>query len=168
MSNLARTPESYAAWQRIKRSQALPHHEQPWVMLEKTSMELDLLGADMEESPTLEKIENFLKRGLELSEMTEQSLAQSFQSARDQELCKADIRAAKEVNRRLEAENLQLIEYVRKKAIVVAQKRALLERMQQQYAENERLIVSLGIPFRRDIYVESPLDVSSPFAPITV
>jgi len=104
----------------------------------------------MQESPTLEKLETFFKRGAELSELTEQSLVRSLQSVRDQDLCKADLRAAEEENRHLEAENLRLVEYVRKKAIVVAQKRALLERMQQQYAENERLIVSLGIPFRRD------------------
>lgn len=47
MSNLARTPESYAAWQRIKRSQELlPHeHEQPLIEMEKCSQELDLLAA---------------------------------------------------------------------------------------------------------------------------
>ncbi|KAI9436654.1 hypothetical protein H4582DRAFT_403075 [Lactarius indigo] len=150
MSNLARTPESYAAWQRIKRNQELLPHELPWVALERGSEELDLLAADLKQSPTLEKLEAFFERGFELSKMTEQSLARSSQSARDQELCNADLRAAEEENRRLEVENQQLIEYVRKKAIVVAQKRALLEKMQQQYAENERLIVSLGIPFRRD------------------
>ncbi|KAH9029027.1 hypothetical protein EDB84DRAFT_1562936 [Lactarius hengduanensis] len=169
MSNLARTPESYAAWQRIKRNQELFPHEQPWVALEKGSEELDLLAADLKESPTLDKLEAFFKRGLELSKMTEESLARSSQSARDQDLCKADLRAAEEVNRRLEAENLQLIEYVRKKAIVVAQKRALLERMQQQYAENERLIASLGIPVRRDSQGHPcPLDVASPFKPIAL
>lgn len=104
----------------------------------------------MRESPTLEKLEAFFKRGFELSQMTEASLARSEQSFRDQDLCNADVRAAEEENCRLEAENLRLIEYVRRKSIVVAQKRAIVARMQQQYAENERLIASLGIPVRRD------------------
>jgi len=150
MSNLARTPESYAAWQRIKRNQERRPHEEPWVALEKCSQDLDFLAVEMQESPTLENFEAFFKRGFELSQMTEESLARSEQSQRDQDLCGADLRAAEEENCRLEAENLRLVEYVRKKSIVVAQKRALLARMQQQYAENERLIASLGIPVRRD------------------
>lgn len=104
----------------------------------------------MQESPTLENLEAFFKRGAEVSELTAKSLARSLQAARDRDLCNADLRAAEEENCRLEAENQQLVEYVRKKAIVVAQKRARLERMQQQYAENERIIASLGIPVRRD------------------
>lgn len=150
MSNLARTPESYAAWQRIKRNQSLRPHEEPWVAIEKCSQDLDFLAADMQESPTLERLEAFFKRGFELSQLAEQSVARSEQSFHDQDLCRADLRAAQEENCRLEAENLRLIEYVRKQSIVVAQKRALVARMQQQYAENERLIASLGIPVRRD------------------
>jgi len=45
MSNLARSPESYAAWQRIKRNQELLPHEQPWVALENGSQEMDILAA---------------------------------------------------------------------------------------------------------------------------
>jgi hypothetical protein len=45
MSNLARTPESYAAWQRIKHNQELLPHEEPWVALENCSHELDILAA---------------------------------------------------------------------------------------------------------------------------
>jgi hypothetical protein len=108
--------------------------------------------ADLQETPTVEKLEAFFKRSSEVSEMTEQSLARSLQSMRDQDLCRADLQAVREENRRLEleAQNQQLVEYVRKKSIVVAQKRALLERLQKQYADNERLILSLGIPTRRD------------------
>ena len=47
MSNLARTPESYAAWQRIKRNQELLPHEEPWVALQNCSQELDILAAGM-------------------------------------------------------------------------------------------------------------------------
>lgn len=107
---------------------------------------------DMRESPTLEKLEAFFERSFEVTEMTEQSLARSLQSMRDQDMCRADLQAAREENRRLEleAQNQQLVEYARKKSIAVAQKRALLERLQQQYADSERLILSLGIPTRRD------------------
>jgi len=150
MSNLARSPESYAAWQRIKRNQELLPHEQPWVALENGSQEMDILAADMQESPTLDRLEAFFRRGFELSQMTEESLARSEQSLRDQELCNADLRAAEEENCRLEAENLRIMEYARKKSIIVAQKRARVARLQQQYAENERLIAALGIPVRRD------------------
>lgn len=104
----------------------------------------------MQESPTLERLEAFFKRGFELSQLAEQSVARSMQSFQDEELCRADLQAAQEENCRLEAENQRLIDYVRKKSIVVDQKRALLAKMQQQYAENERLIASLGIPVRRD------------------
>lgn len=106
----------------------------------------------MRESPTLEKLEAFFERSFEVTEMTEQSLARSLQSMRDQDMCRADLQAAREENRRLEleAQNQQLVEYARKKSIAVAQKRALLERLQQQYADSERLILSLGIPTRRD------------------
>ncbi len=45
MSDLARTPESYAAWQRIKRNMELRPQEEHWVALEKGSTELDLLAA---------------------------------------------------------------------------------------------------------------------------
>jgi hypothetical protein len=47
MSNLARTPESYAAWQRIKRNQALRPDEEPWAAIEKCSQDLDFLAAGM-------------------------------------------------------------------------------------------------------------------------
>jgi len=104
----------------------------------------------MQESPTLDRLETFFRRGFELSQMTEESLARSEQSLRDQELCNADLRAAEEENCRLEAENLRIMEYARKKSIIVAQKRARVARLQQQYAENERLIAALGIPVRRD------------------
>jgi hypothetical protein len=104
----------------------------------------------MQEDPTRERLEAFFRRGFELSRMTEESLARSEQSFRDQDLCRADLRAADEENNRLEAENARIMEYAHKKMIVVAQKRANLARMQQQYAENERLIAALGIPFRRD------------------
>lgn len=43
MSNLARTPESQAAWQRIKRNMELRPEELPWLALEKSSKELSLL-----------------------------------------------------------------------------------------------------------------------------
>lgn len=170
MSNLARTPESYAAWQRIKTNHVL--HPEPWAAMEKCSNDVDFLAdgmrypchlnrhplihfrpvdlTDMLESPTLERLEAFFKRGFELSQLAEQSVARSVQSFRDEELCRADLQAAQEENCRLEAENQRLIEYVRKKSIVVAQKRALLAKMQQQYADNERLISSFGIPVRRD------------------
>lgn len=45
MSNLARTPESYAAWQRIKRNQVL--RPEPWVAMEKCSQDLDFLADGM-------------------------------------------------------------------------------------------------------------------------
>lgn len=104
----------------------------------------------MQESPTRERLEAFFKRGFELSRMTEESLARSEQSFRDQELCRADLRAAEEENNRLEDENARIMEFAHKKMLVVAQKRAHVARLQQQYAENERLIAALGIPFRRD------------------
>lgn len=150
MSHLARTPESYAAWERVKRGAQLRPHELPWLPLEKKSQELDLLVADMQKSPSLKKLKAFFKRSIEINEMTEQSLARSLQSMRDQELCQADIRAAEEANGRgVEAEN-QRVEYTDHDSFVVAEMRALLEEMQQQEAENERLVVALGILTRRD------------------
>ena len=106
----------------------------------------------MLESPTLEKIETFFKRNLEVSRMTEQSLAQKIQSLRDQDLCRADLRAARGENENLflAAQNQQLIEYARKRSIAVAQKREELEGLLRQYDSDERLNPSPGILTRGD------------------
>ncbi len=170
MSTLARTPESNAAWERLKRAAAIPQHERRWVRLEAGSGELELLLAgksylslqsplspttqsvetDMQDSPCLEKIEAFFKRGRELSELTLESLENSLQMLHDQDLCSADLRAAEEENRRREAENQMLIEYVRAKFISNARKRAEIERLQQQCAEYYRQLAARGIQVRRD------------------
>ncbi|KAH9953978.1 hypothetical protein BC827DRAFT_1245328 [Russula dissimulans] len=162
MSHHAITPETYVAWRHLEVNEELRTYERDMEAVLKGNEELELLFnstkanlpvtttflfftlAELEESPTIENIENFFKHELELRCFTQRSLARDLEQYRCQNICLVDLEARPEaypehgtkedIQRRVEA---------RRKNVKLAQLVTRLEEEQKDYAENARLLAAL-------------------------
>ncbi|KAI0248317.1 hypothetical protein BJV78DRAFT_1284922 [Lactifluus subvellereus] len=87
MSIYARTPEGYAAWRHVRLNRALRPQERHRAEYDRLSEELDLLLADLKESPTPEIFERWFKQSTELAHVAQQYHMQSVELNHSQDLC---------------------------------------------------------------------------------
>ena len=111
MSEYAATPETYAAWRYLELTDELRPFEGELTEMLKGKEELTLLCAgtepsvsivirflpststDLQGSLTIDNVERFLKRGLELRCLVQRSVARNLERYRCQNVCIADLEA---------------------------------------------------------------------------
>jgi len=113
MSDFADTPETYVAWRYLEVTKQLRPHDGELAEMLRGQEELDHLlpgtkysfspslnliiySAELEKSPTIDDIERFAKRALELRCFTQRPLARSLGRYRCQNICLADLEARPE------------------------------------------------------------------------
>jgi hypothetical protein len=172
MSDYAVTPETYAAWRYLELDDELRPYDQERVEIERGGEELELLLSgmkrsslsrskvltldrplvDLERFPTVEKIELFFKRGLEIKCFTQRSLARSLDRYRCQNICLAELEARPEAYPCFGTadEIRRQVVKIRRRDVELAQVAAEVEKDQRHQAENESLLASInGLIARR-------------------
>jgi hypothetical protein len=111
--------------------------------LDKTSR---LTSAELEKSPTIDNIERFFKRGLELRSFTQRSLARSLERYRCQNICIADLEARPEAYPDFGTveEIRQHVAAIRRNDGELARLVAKIEEGQRSRTENENLLATLN------------------------
>jgi len=146
MSDFADTPETYVAWRHLEVTKELRPYDGELAEILRGQEELGLLLADLEESPTIDNIERFFKRDLELRCLIQRSLARSLERYRCQNICLADLEARPGAypDFGTEEEIQQHVTTVRQNDGELAQLVAKIEEGQRSRAENENLLVTLN------------------------
>jgi hypothetical protein len=127
---------------------------------------LPLTIADLEKTPTIDNIERFFKRGLELRCLTQRAQARTLERYRCQNVCIADLEAQPEAypDFGTEEEIRQHVAAIRRNDGNLAQLMAEIEKQQSSLSENENLLATLSTFIaRRDAEEEdneSQLDIS--------
>jgi hypothetical protein len=103
-------------------------------------------SADLEKNPTIDNIERFFQRGLELRCLTQRSLARSLERYRCQNICIADLEARPEAYPDLgTAEEIrQHVTVIRRNDGDLAQSIAEIEEGQRSQSENETMLANLN------------------------
>lgn len=162
MSDFANTPETYVAWRYLEVTDELRPYdgelaemlrgkEELGLFLAGTEYSFPLLlnliinSADLEKSPTVDNIERFFKRSLELRCSTQRSLARSLEQYRCRSICIADLEARPDAYSDLgtEEENRQRAAALRRSDGKLAPLVAKIEEGQRSRAENENLLAAL-------------------------
>jgi len=163
MSDFADTPETYVAWRYLEVTDELRPYDGERAEMLRGEEELDLLLAgteyssppllnliinspELEKSPTIDNIERFFKRGLELRCFTQRSLARSLERYRCQNICIADLEARPDAypDFGTEEDIRQHVAAIRRNDGELAQLVAKIEEGQRSRTENERLLASLN------------------------
>jgi len=146
MSAYAVTPETYAAWRYMELNDEHRPFDQEHAEIVRGDEELDLLLADLEKSPTVDKMAHFFKRALELRLFAQRSLDRSLERYRCQGVCLADVQARPGAYPSFgtEEEVQQRVEEFRRKHVEIAEVARRVEEGQHQYAENERLLAAVN------------------------
>ena len=124
-------------------------------------------SAELQKSPTLDNVERFFKRGLEIECLTQRSKARSLEQYRCRNICIADLEARPEAypDFGTEEEIRQHVAAIRRNGGDLAQTMAEIEKQQSSLSENENLLATLNTFIaRRDAEEEdneSQLDISS-------
>jgi len=144
MSHHAITPETYVAWRHLEVNEGLRTYERDAEAVLKGDEELELLFNKLEESPTIENIENFFKYELELRCFTQRTIARNLERYRCQNICLVDLEARPEAYPECGTEEdiRQRVE-ARRKNTKLAQLVTKFEEEQQDYAENVKLLAAL-------------------------
>jgi len=109
-----------------------------------TTSLLFFTSTELEESPTLENIENFFKYGLELRCFTQRSLARNVERYYCQNTCMADLEARPEAYPEYGTEeDIQRRVEARRKDVGLAQLMTRIEEEQQLHGENVKLLAAL-------------------------
>jgi hypothetical protein len=105
-----------------------------------------LTSADLEKDPTIDNIERFFQRGLELRCLTQRSLARSLERYRCQNICIADLEARPEAYPDFgTAEEIrQHVTVIRRNDGDLAQSIAKIEEGQRSRSENETMLANLN------------------------
>ncbi|KAI0248328.1 hypothetical protein BJV78DRAFT_1284929 [Lactifluus subvellereus] len=96
MSDYVVTSETYAAWRHIDSKSGSNPHERDWAEFARMHEELGLQFAELDQSPSVEKLENFFKLVLELERSVHESLARTMELYHSLNICVADIEARPE------------------------------------------------------------------------
>ena len=163
MSDFADTPETYVAWRYIEVTDELRPYDGELAEMLRGKEELGLLhagteysfplllnliinSAELEKSPTIDNIERFAKRALELRCFTQRSLARSLERYRCQNICIADLEARPDAypDFGTEGEIRQHVAAIRRNDGELAQLVAKIEEGQRSRAENENLLVTVN------------------------
>ena len=127
---------------------------------------LPLTIADLEKSPTINNVERFFKRGLELRCLTQRAQARTLERYRCQNVCIADLEARPEAypDFGTEEEIRQHVASIRRNDGDLAQLMAEIEKQQSGLSENENLLATLNTFIARrhaeEEDNESQLDIS--------
>jgi hypothetical protein len=102
--------------------------------------------ADLEKNPTINNIERFFQRGLELRCLTQRSLARSLERYRCQNVCIADLEARPDAYPEFGTveEIRQHVAAIRRNDGDLAQLVAEVEGEQRSRAENENMLANLN------------------------
>jgi hypothetical protein len=163
-STYAVTPETYAAWRYLELTDELRPYDGERAEMTRGKEELDLLLAgvddlffamisfspltspELEKSPTIDSIERFFKRGLELQCSAQRSLGRSLERYHNQNICITDLEARPEAYPCFGTE-----EDVRRRANVMRQNHvnlapvvAEIEDGQRSQTENENRLAALN------------------------
>jgi len=166
MSEYAATPETYAAWRHLELHDELRPFDGERAQMLRGSEELALLLSELEKSPTIDNIERFFKRGLELRCFTQRSMARSLERYRCQNICIADLETRPEAYPDFGTveEIRQHVAAIRRNDGELAQLAASVEEEQRTRAENENLLATLNTLIARrhasGQYDDSELEVS--------
>jgi hypothetical protein len=184
MSEYAATPETYAAWRYLELTDELRPFEGEVTEMLRGKEELALLRAgteypvsvvikflpwtstDLQGSLTIDNVERFLKRGLELRCLVQRSVSRNLERYRCQNICIADLEARPEAYPDFGTveEIRQHVAAIRRNDGDLAQFVAEIEEGQRSHAENENLLATLNtLIARRQAQkqdVESELDMS--------
>jgi len=163
MSDFADTPETYVAWRYLEVTDQLRPYDGERAEMLRGEEELDLLlagteyslpsllnliiySAELDKSLTVDNIERFAKRALELRCFTQRSLARTLEQYRCQNICIADLEArpcayptfgtGEEVQQHVTA--------IRRNEGELTQLMAKIEEGQRSRTENERLLATLN------------------------
>jgi len=144
MSRHAATPETYVAWRHLEVNNELCTHERDVEIVLKGNEELALLFNKLEESPTVENIENFFKYGLELQCFTQRSLARNVERYHCQNICLTDLEARPEAYTEFGTEeDIQRWVEARREDVGLAQLMTRVEEEQQLHSESVKLLAGL-------------------------
>ena len=127
---------------------------------------LPLTIADLEKAPTINNVERFFKRGLELRCLTQRAQARTLERYRCQNICIADLEARPEAypDFGTEEEIRQHVASIRRNDGDLAQLMAEIEKQQNGLSENENLLATLNTFMARrhaeEEDIESRLDIS--------
>ena len=107
---------------------------------------LPLTSADLEKNPTIDDIERFFQRGLELRCLTQRSLARSLERYRCQNICIADLEARPEAypDFGTAKEIRQHVAVIRRNDGDLTQSIAEIEEGQHSRSENENMLANLN------------------------
>ena len=107
---------------------------------------LALTSTDLEKNPTIDNIERFFQRGLEIRCLTHRSLARSLERYRCQNICVADLEARPEAYPEFGTshEIQKHVAAVRRNDGDLAQLIAEVEEGQRSWTENEHMLVNLN------------------------
>jgi len=146
MSDFADTPETYVAWRHLEVTDQLRPYDGERAEMLRGEEELDLLLAELEKSPTIDNIERFFKRALELRCFTQRSLARTLERYRCQNICIADLEARPDAypDFGTEEEVQQHVAAIRRNDGDLTQLMAKIEEGQRSRSENERLLATLN------------------------
>ncbi|KAF8487708.1 hypothetical protein F5888DRAFT_1710504 [Russula emetica] len=155
MSSCAVLPETYAAWSYLETDDDELHEREEAEMV-RGEEELGLLLKDLEASPTVAKLEQYLKRLFELQCFTQRSIARKLERYQHEDVYLADLEerpgaylcfgTEEEIQRHMEGLATQREEKDRELARLAAQ----VEEGQRSYAENvHRLYVVNGLIAKR-------------------
>jgi len=146
MSDFADTPETYVAWRYLEVTDELRPYDGERAEMSRGKEELGLLLAELEKSPTVDNIERFFKRGLELRCFTQRSLARSLERYRCQNICIADLEARPDAYPDFGTEEKirQHVVAIRRNDGELAQLVAKIEEGQRSRTENENLLATLN------------------------
>jgi len=146
MSRHAGTPETYDAWRHLEINKELRTYERDDAAMLRGEAELELLYADLEKSPTIEKIENYFKLGLELQCFTQRSLARTLERYHSRNICLADLEARPGAypDFGTEEEVRRYVEKARRKDVQLARMEAEIKEGQRNDAESEDRLAALN------------------------
>jgi hypothetical protein len=121
-------------------------------------------SAELEKSPTLDNVERFFKRGMELRCFTQRSKARSLEQYRCQNICIADLEARPEAYSDFgtEEEIRQHVAAIRRNDGERARIMAKIEEEQHSYADNENLLAKLNTLSARRHKLAQDNDESEP------
>ena len=107
---------------------------------------LPLTSADLEKNPTIDNIERFFQRGLELRCLAQRTLARSLEQYRCQNVCLAELEARPEAYPDFGTveEIRQHVAAIRRNDGDLAQLTAEVEEGQRSRAENENMLANLN------------------------
>jgi len=163
MSDFADAPETYIAWRYLEVTDELRPYDGELAEMLRGKEELGLLlagiyhsfppllnliinSAELEKSPTIDNIERFFKRGMELRCFRQRSQARSLEQYRCQNICIADLETRPDAypDFGTEEEIRQHVAAIRRNDGELAQLVAKIEEEQRSRAENENVLVTLN------------------------